>query len=312
MKKSYKLLARLALVMSVLLVLYLPVMPAVADNPFYITVIVCAGGSVTPSGEVPVNAGDNITFTFTPDPVKHVQEVWVNLDPVTISENNTYTFENVQSSYSLAVSFAPYELRLVAGTKTVTLTTEQFQALPQYGATPVPDKNAFWQGVPLYILINQVYPGNSTNYTVNAVCFDPDDNISFSNSADYPFLDPVKKELFIVADQFSEDGSTWIPVPPRSSGGGARAWAPLRMYGERQNGDLGSAFHHFGSGLLELQITDLLPWITAQPANSNVLAGNTATFSATAGGAPAPVIRWQVSTDGGSIWSDISGEPIIH
>lgn len=48
------------------------------------------------------------------------------------------------------------------------------------------------------------------------------------------------------------------------------------------------------------------PAITTQPANRAVNAGRTATFAATASGTPPPSYRWQVSTDQGSSWSNLS------
>jgi ELWxxDGT repeat protein len=49
------------------------------------------------------------------------------------------------------------------------------------------------------------------------------------------------------------------------------------------------------------------PAITTNPANAGVTAGNTATFTAAASGTPSPTVQWQVSTDGGATFSNISG-----
>src|SRR5207249_511626 len=49
------------------------------------------------------------------------------------------------------------------------------------------------------------------------------------------------------------------------------------------------------------------PTITTQPANQTVTAGLTATFTAAATGSPTPTVQWQVSTDGGVTFSNISG-----
>jgi hypothetical protein len=49
------------------------------------------------------------------------------------------------------------------------------------------------------------------------------------------------------------------------------------------------------------------PTVTAGPKGTTVNAGQNATFSATANGNPAPAVQWQVSTDGGSTWANISG-----
>ncbi|HEY7966088.1 MAG TPA: G1 family glutamic endopeptidase [Solirubrobacteraceae bacterium] len=49
------------------------------------------------------------------------------------------------------------------------------------------------------------------------------------------------------------------------------------------------------------------PQVTQQPANRAVVAADTVSFSAGATGTPTPSVRWQVSTDGGGSWGDVSG-----
>jgi hypothetical protein len=49
------------------------------------------------------------------------------------------------------------------------------------------------------------------------------------------------------------------------------------------------------------------PTITTNPASQSVVAGNTATFAAAATGNPTPTVQWQISTNGGSSFSNISG-----
>jgi hypothetical protein len=46
--------------------------------------------------------------------------------------------------------------------------------------------------------------------------------------------------------------------------------------------------------------------ITAQPEPQTVTAGGTATFTLAANGTPAPGYKWQVSTDGGFAWTDLT------
>src|SRR4029077_15479947 len=48
------------------------------------------------------------------------------------------------------------------------------------------------------------------------------------------------------------------------------------------------------------------PAITLQPSNQTVTEGQTATFTATVNGSPAPTVQWQVSTNGGA-FSDVPG-----
>jgi hypothetical protein len=52
---------------------------------------------------------------------------------------------------------------------------------------------------------------------------------------------------------------------------------------------------------------DVAPAVTLQPTNTAVKSGTTATFTASASGSPAPTVQWQVSTNAGSTWSNVSG-----
>lgn len=49
------------------------------------------------------------------------------------------------------------------------------------------------------------------------------------------------------------------------------------------------------------------PTITINPSSESVANGGTASFTAAAVGVPNPTIQWQVSTDGGSTWTDVTG-----
>src|SRR5438067_802933 len=49
------------------------------------------------------------------------------------------------------------------------------------------------------------------------------------------------------------------------------------------------------------------PKVTKQPKSLTVEEGQSATFTATASGSPAPTAQWEVSTNGGSSWSPIEG-----
>ncbi|MFN7930654.1 MAG: choice-of-anchor Q domain-containing protein [Blastocatellia bacterium] len=50
------------------------------------------------------------------------------------------------------------------------------------------------------------------------------------------------------------------------------------------------------------------PVMTTQPTNQSVALNGTATFTAAASGTPAPTVKWQVSTDGGANYTDLSGQ----
>ena len=52
---------------------------------------------------------------------------------------------------------------------------------------------------------------------------------------------------------------------------------------------------------------DAIPSITLQPTNATACENGTALFTAGANGTPAPTVQWQVSTNGGTTWSNIVG-----
>ena len=52
--------------------------------------------------------------------------------------------------------------------------------------------------------------------------------------------------------------------------------------------------------------TPAAPVVTTNPQNQSVTAGQNATFTAAASGTPTPTVQWQVSTDGGSTFSNIT------
>ena len=49
------------------------------------------------------------------------------------------------------------------------------------------------------------------------------------------------------------------------------------------------------------------PVVTTSPTSQSIVAGNTATFTAAASGNPTPPVQWQVSTNGGSTFANITG-----
>jgi alpha-tubulin suppressor-like RCC1 family protein len=50
------------------------------------------------------------------------------------------------------------------------------------------------------------------------------------------------------------------------------------------------------------------PSFTTQPVNATIVAGQAAQFTVAASGTPTPTLQWQLSTDNGTTWSNITGE----
>jgi hypothetical protein len=50
-----------------------------------------------------------------------------------------------------------------------------------------------------------------------------------------------------------------------------------------------------------------LPSVTIQPLSQSITYGQNATFTAGASGNPSPTVQWQVSTNGGSTWTNVAG-----
>ena len=51
---------------------------------------------------------------------------------------------------------------------------------------------------------------------------------------------------------------------------------------------------------------DFAPKVTSNPSSQTVSAGSKTSFSAAASGDPAPTVQWQISTDGGATWTNLS------
>ncbi len=62
--------------------------------------------------------------------------------------------------------------------------------------------------------------------------------------------------------------------------------------------------------VLTVEPAAVAPVFTRQPLAKNVIAGQTVTLSVTATGLPAPVLRWQVSLDGGGTFSDVDDDAV--
>lgn len=104
-----------------------------------------------------------------------------------------------------------------------------------------------------------------------------------------------------------DDGSTWTNIQGATTGtlsfttALADSGTQYRAFFTNTEGSTTSA-----AALLTVTAYAAAPVITQEPSNQTVTEGQTAEFSAAASGAPTPTVQWQVSTDGGSTWSDIA------
>ena len=74
-----------------------------AQNTYTINATAGANGFITPSGNVVVEAGADMTFTIIPDYGYEIYEVYV--DGSLIGDPNSYTFHNITSNHSIFATF---------------------------------------------------------------------------------------------------------------------------------------------------------------------------------------------------------------
>lgn len=91
---------------------------AFAVNEYIITAASGENGTISPSGEVGVSLGGNITFTFVPNKGYYVSEIIVdgtslNSEQVLNASINGYTFENVTENHTITVEFDMYVFSLI-------------------------------------------------------------------------------------------------------------------------------------------------------------------------------------------------------
>jgi alpha-tubulin suppressor-like RCC1 family protein len=108
--------------------------------------------------------------------------------------------------------------------------------------------------------------------------------------------------------QFSTDGVTWTNIVGATGAAYTTGPVTVSMNGNRYRAVITNALGSTTTSAVRLTVTPsvIAPQITVQPANQTVTAPNTATFNVTATGT-SPGFQWQVSTDGGTTWSDVAG-----
>ncbi len=85
---------------------------------YTITASAGSGGSISPSGNISINHGENKTFTFTPNTGYEINQVLIDgtNNPTAVSNGN-YTFENVTTEHTIEATFKlkQYTITTLAG-----------------------------------------------------------------------------------------------------------------------------------------------------------------------------------------------------
>jgi len=110
----------------------------------------------------------------------------------------------------------------------------------------------------------------------------------------------------------SSDGSARLPADYTfaATDAGAHTFSgavTLNMIGT-DNLSVADVFQASNAGSAAINVLGSAPLVTANPSDTTVIAGSTATFTAAATGTPAPTVQWQVSTNGGTTFTDIAGQ----
>jgi hypothetical protein len=108
--------------------------------------------------------------------------------------------------------------------------------------------------------------------------------------------------------QTSPNGSTWSDLGVTGTVCDVLA-VTLADDGRQFRAVASNATATVNSNVATLTVNALVvaPTFTTQPSNATITEGQNAQFGVAVSGAPAPTLQWQVSTNGGSSWADISG-----
>ncbi len=242
---------------------------SLTSSPATLTVNFPATVTTNPSNQL-VDAGNAATFTAAAagNPTPTVQ--WK------VSIDGGATFNNITAATSTTYSFTP----------TSGDTGEEFEAVFTNGlGSPVTTSAA--------------------TLTVDSVTTQPAGQ-TVNAGATATFTAGTSHSGDTVQWKLSSDGGTTFNA---ISGATSTTYSFTATSGE--NGDEYEAvFSNSAGSLTSTPATlsvDFSPIVTTQPANQTVSAGNTATFTAAANANPSATVQWQVSTDGGTTYSAVTG-----
>ena len=110
--------------------------PPVPANKYTITASAGENGSISPSGEVEVEEGNNQTFTIAANEGYEIDTLKV--DGVEVSSAMSYTFENVTAAHTIEVTFKAQEIIVPPSVEKPTITSQ-----PQNVSVKVGEQAAF-------------------------------------------------------------------------------------------------------------------------------------------------------------------------
>ena len=237
--------------------------------------VIVSGVALAGSPASPVTAGTTVTLTATVGPAS-------NGGQVNFFEVHGTTTTNI-------------------GTVPVTNGTASLVVTPTAGAHTY---RATWAG------IVPVAVSNTLAYTVTTapvVTTQPADQTVTAGQAASFTAAATGTPVPTVQWQLSTNGSTWSTI----TGATGTTYA-IASTTAADNGHQFRAVFTNGAGTATTNAASLVvtspPAVVTQPANQSVATGSSATFSAKATGSVLAV-QWQVSTDGGSSWSNAPGTP---
>ena len=108
--------------------------------------------------------------------------------------------------------------------------------------------------------------------------------------------------------QSSDGGTTWTDISGATSGTYSITDVPLSDNGFEFEAVFTNSAGTATTNPATLTVNPAVaPTVTTQPTSQSVPFGTGVTFSAAANGEPSPSVQWQLSTNGGTTWTDISG-----
>jgi hypothetical protein len=184
------------------------------------TITASAGehGSIDPEGEVIVDEGDSVTFTFEADEGYEIDKVIVDGEEIEVV-GNSYTFENVTGNHSISVSFKAVEEP--AKTYTITANAGEHGSIDPEGEVIVDEGDSVtftFEPDEGYEIDKVIVDGEEievvgNSYTFEDVTGNHSINVSFKAVENPPGTTYPPPVTLPVEEPKVEDGKVEVPVP---------------------------------------------------------------------------------------------------